>query len=141
MVVVEESILVRAPSGTVWEVVSDLDSEPKFWNGTKKIRNISRDGNTIRREITIAFRDKKCIQDVIIHPTDRIEANFVKGVIDGRKDVFVTPDGDGTLLRVVWDIKLTGMMSVFNGRIMGHVRKGTMQALESIKKEAEGRRS
>ena len=141
MVMIEESVLVRAPPGTVWEVVSDLDSEPKFWNGTKKIRNISRDGDTIRREITIAFRDKKCIQDVTIHPTDRIEANFVKGVIDGRKDIFVTPDGDGTLLRVVWDIKLTGMMSVFNGMIMGHVKKGTMQALESIKKEAEGRRS
>ena len=141
MVAIEESILVQAPPGAVWEVVSDLDSEPKFWSGTKSIRTISRDGNTVRREIIIAFRDQKCIQDVTIHPKDRIEARFVKGIIDGRKDTFVTPDGGGTLLRVAWDIKLTGMMSVFNGMITGHIKKGTMQALESIKKEAEGKRS
>ncbi len=141
MVAVEESTHVRAPPGTVWEVVSDLDSEPKFWSGTKSIRTISRDGNTVRREITIAFRDQKCIQDITIHPKDRIEARFIKGVIDGSKDIFVTPDGDGTMLRAAWDIKLTGMMSVFNGMIMGHVKKGTIQALESIKKEAEGKRS
>lgn len=137
MVTVEESILIQASPDAVWKVVSDLDSEPRFWNGTKEIRNISRDGNTVRREITIAFRDQKCIQDVTIHPTDRIEARFIEGIIDGSKDIFVTPDGGGTLLRAVWDIRLTGMMSVFNGMIMGHVKKGTLQALESIKKEVE----
>lgn len=137
MVTVEESILIQASPDAVWKVVSDLDSEPRFWNGTKEIRNISRDGDTVRREITIAFRDQKCMQEVTIHPTDRIEARFIKGIIDGSKDIFVTPDGGGTLLRAVWDIRLTGMMSVFNGMIMGHIKKGTLQALESIKKEAE----
>lgn len=137
MVTVEESVLIQASPDAVWKVVSDLDSEPRFWNGTKGIRNISRDGNTVRREITIAFRDQKCIQDVTIHPTDRIEVRFIEGIIDGSKDMFVTPDGGGTLLRVVWNIRLTGMMSVFNRMIMGHVKEGTLQALESIKKEAE----
>ena len=50
---------VNASIDKVWEVIADLDNEPKFWKGTKEIRNISSDENTIKREITIAFRNQK----------------------------------------------------------------------------------
>ena len=68
MATVDESVFVRAPPDAIWEAISDLDSEPRFWKGTKEVRNISKNGNTVRREITIAFRDKKCIQDITIYP-------------------------------------------------------------------------
>ena len=41
------------------------------------------------------------------------------------------------LLRATWNIKLTGMMGMFTGIVTNHIKSGTEQALQSIKKEAE----
>ena len=60
----------------VWDIISDLDNEPKFWKGTKEIRNISSNENIVKREVTIAFRDQKCMQEVTILPKQKIEAKF-----------------------------------------------------------------
>jgi uncharacterized protein YndB with AHSA1/START domain len=139
MVRVEASVLVRAPPHTVWEIVSDLDSEPTYWKGTKSIRNISRDGDTLRREITIAFRDKRCVQTVRLHPPHTVEFEFTDGIIQGSKTVTVSGGGEGATLTATWDIRFTGMMGMFGGAITGHIKKGTRQALEAIKSEAEGR--
>ncbi len=134
-------LAIGAPAGAVWDVVSDMDNEPAYWKGTKSVRNISRDGNSIKREITIAFRDQKCMQDVRLYPQERIEAVFTDGIIKGRKIIHVISNGpDSAILRTVWDVKMTGMMGVFTGMLKGHIRNGTEMAMESIKEAAEGRR-
>ncbi len=135
---IESRIEVDAPVDRVWEVVSDIDSEPRFWKGTKGVRNIFRDGNTVEREITIAFRDQKCLQTVTLTPKERIEAVFTRGIIDGTKVVTVAPMGEKTALEVAWDIRLTGMMGMFTGMVKRHVEGGTEQALRAIKEEIEG---
>lgn len=131
---------IRAPPGTVWGIISDVDNEPAYWKGTKSVRNISRQENTIHREITIAFRDQKCMQDVTLYPEERIEAVFTDGIIKGTKTVSMEPrdgDGDSVLLRTVWDVKMTGMMGMFTGMLKGHIRNGTEMAMQSIKEAAE----
>ncbi|MDE0091315.1 MAG: SRPBCC family protein [Thaumarchaeota archaeon] len=133
---------IRAPPGTVWKIISDVDNEPTYWKGTKSVRNISRQENTIRREITIAFRDQKCMQDVILYPEEKIEAVFTDGIIKGTKTVSMEQrggdGGDGSvLLRTVWDVKMTGMMGMFTGMLKGHIRNGTEMAMQSIKEAAE----
>lgn len=133
------AIPIRAPPETVWTIVSDLDMEPKFWKGTKSIRNISKDGNRIKREITIAFRDQKCIQDVMLYPPNRIDAQFVEGIIKGNKEIVVAGDEQSTTLNVTWNIELSGMMKMFTKMISGHIENGTRQALTLIKNEAEGK--
>ena len=64
---VEQEMLVNATHQSVWDMVSDIDSVPKYWKGTTGIRNISRDRNTTRREIVLAFSNKKCMQEVTVH--------------------------------------------------------------------------
>ena len=59
MATIDTSIEINAPIDKVWDIISDLDNEPKFWKGTKETKIISRDGNLITREIIIAFRDSK----------------------------------------------------------------------------------
>ncbi|MFQ5475523.1 MAG: type II toxin-antitoxin system RatA family toxin [Nitrosopumilus sp.] len=137
MATIEVEIEINATVDKVWEVVSDIDNEPKFWKGTKEIKNISKDGNTINREITIAFRDQKCIQEVRLEPKEKIEAKFTKGIINGEKIISLIPKDEKTILHTLWDIKLTGMMGMFTGMIKKHIKSGTEQAMQSIKEEIE----
>jgi carbon monoxide dehydrogenase subunit G len=137
MATIEAAVTINAPIDKVWDVVSDLDGEPKFWKGTKSVRNISKDGNTIQREITIAFRDSKCMQTVTLHPKQRILATFTEGIINGTKTIQLIPEGDRTKMEAIWDIKMTGMLGMFTGMVKKHIKSGTEQALEAIKQEIE----
>ncbi len=137
MAVIETSIEINAPIEKVWDLVSDIDNEPKFWKGTKEVRNISKEGNIVNREIIIAFRDQKCQQEVTLYPKEKIVAIFTKGIISGSKTVKLISQENQTLLEVKWDIQLTGIMGMFTGMIKKHIRSGTDLALQSIKEELE----
>jgi len=137
MAEIHASVDVNVTIDKVWDVISDLDNEPKFWKGTKEIRNISNSENKINREITIAFRDQKCMQEVTIFPKQKIEAKFTKGIIKGEKILNLKETEDGCNLEAVWKIKLSGMMGMFTGMITKHIQSGTEQALQAIKQEVE----
>ena len=137
MAIIDTSIDINAPVDSVWDIISDLDNEPKFWRGTKETRIISRDGNVVTREITIAFRDSKCMQKITIQPKEKIYAEFTKGIIKGSKTLILKPKDDSSLLEANWDVKMSGLAGMFTGMIKKHIRSGTEQALESIKQKAE----
>ncbi len=132
---------VNAPVHVVWDIISDVDNEPLYWKGTKSVRNISKNDNIIKREITIAFRDQKCLQDVTLYPQKQVESVFTDGIIKGTKSVYVISNdsNDRVLLRTVWNVQMTGMMGMFTGMLKGHIRNGTEIAMNAIKDEAEMR--
>ncbi len=137
MATIEVEMEINATVDKVWNIVSDIDNEPKFWKGTKEIKNLSKDGNIVNREITIAFRDQKCLQEVKLQPKEKIEAKFTKGILKGEKIISLIPKDEKTILNTVWDIKLTGMRGMFTGIIKKHIKSGTEQAMQSIKEEIE----
>ncbi len=134
---IEVSTKIQSTIDKVWDIVSDIDNETKYWKGTKEIHNISKDGNKIKREIIIAFRDSKCLQEVTLYPKEKIEAVFTKGIIQGSKTINLKTLEGEILLEAIWDVKLSGMMGMFTGMIKKHVKSGTEQALQAIKSEAE----
>jgi carbon monoxide dehydrogenase subunit G len=137
MTTIEASTTINAPSDKVWEIVSDIDNESKFWKGTKSIQNISKEGNVVVREVTIAFKDSKCMQKVTLYPKEKIVGEFIEGILNGTKTIKLIPQQGITRLEAVWDIKLSGMMGMFTGMVKKHIKNGTEQALESIKQEIE----
>ncbi|MCH8860094.1 MAG: SRPBCC family protein [Thaumarchaeota archaeon] len=137
MAKIEVSIKIKSTVDKVWDIISDIDNETKYWKGTKEIRNISKDGNKINREIIIAFRDSKCLQEVTLYPKEKIEVEFTKGIIQGTKTINLKTLEGEILLEAIWDVKLSGMMGMFTGMIKKHVKSGTEQALQAIKSEAE----
>jgi len=121
----------------VWEVVSNIDNEPRFWKGTKEVKTLSKEGNIIKREITIAFRDQKCLQEIQLKPKEEIKARFTKGILDGTKIITLIPKNNNVVLKTTWDIKLSGKMNMFTAIIKNHIKSGTEQAMKSIKEEIE----
>ena len=121
----------------VWEIISDIDNEPRFWKGTKEVKTLSKEGDVIKREITIAFRDQKCLQEIQLKPKEEIKAKFTKGILDGTKIITLTPKNNTVILETTWDIKLSGKMNMFTAIIKNHIKSGTEQAMKSIKEEIE----
>jgi carbon monoxide dehydrogenase subunit G len=128
---------INATLEKVWEIISDIDNEPKFWKGTKEVKTLTTEGDIIKREITIAFRDQKCLQEIQLKPKEAIMAKFTKGILDGTKIITLIPKSNSVLVETSWDIKLSGMMNMFTGVIKNHIKSGTEQALNSIKEEIE----
>jgi carbon monoxide dehydrogenase subunit G len=137
MVTINASREVSAPVDKVWDIVADVDNEPRYWHGTKSVNNISKSGNTIEREVTIAFKDSKCRQTVVINPKKSIEIAITDGPLKGTKVITLSPSGDKTRIDVVWNIKLTGFLGMFTGMVKKHIAEGTEEALERIAKAVE----
>jgi carbon monoxide dehydrogenase subunit G len=138
MMTINASREISAPIDRVWNIIADVDNEPKYWHGTKTVNNISKDNNKIEREVTIAFKDSKCRQTVLLNPNKSVEIIITQGPIKGTKTITLHPlDNYKTQIDVVWKIKLTGFLSVFTGMVKGHISKGTDEALVRIAEAVE----
>ncbi len=138
MITINTSREISASLDRIWNIIADVDNEPKYWHGTKTVKNISRDNNRIEREVTIAFKDSKCRQTVLLNPNKSVEIIITEGPIKGTKTVMLHPLGNRkTRIDVVWRIKLTGFLSVFAGMVKGHISKGTDEALVRIAEAVE----
>ncbi len=135
---IKESIEVDADVDRVWSVVSDLDKEPDFWWGTKEVRNISRDGNVLNREIVQNFGNNVISQRVIFRPKEEIEINYLKGVTEGTKFLRLEKLRDNRQrITATWDIRFPGIYGLISFFIARHVKKGTVEALGRIKQACE----
>ena len=137
MVTITASREISTPQSRVWKVVSDIDNEPVYWHGTKAVKNLSRSGNTVEREVTIAFKNSLTRQTVVLDPDKSIDITITEGPMKGSKKITLVPDGDRTRVDVVWDIKLAGFLGMFTGMVKKHIGEGTDDALERIAKAVE----
>ena len=138
MITVNASREVSAPLERIWDIVADVDNEPTYWRGTKTVKNISKAENKIEREVTIAFKDSKCRQTVLLTPKKSVEIMITQGPIRGTKTVLLDPlDNHKTRIDVVWNVKLTGFLGLFTGVVKRHIAEGTDEALFRIAKAVE----
>ena len=43
MAEIKTSVIINSTVDKIWNIISDIDNEPKFWKGTKEVRNISKE--------------------------------------------------------------------------------------------------
>ena len=139
---IERSIEINSTRDKLWEIISDVDNETEYWRGTKSVRNISRKGNEIEREIVQNFRNAKIKQKVVFRPKDSVEVQYLKGVTEGVKTLTIERiDESRQRLKALWDVRFPGIFRLTTPMIKSHVEKGTIGALERIKNAAEGKRA
>lgn len=129
---------IHAPVSEVWKVLSDIDREPEFWHGIKSIKNISKSGNIVEREVVIAFKNSVCKETVTIVPMESITTDITEGPLKGKKVVVINRDGEkASVVDVEWDIRLSGFMGIFSRMVKKHILEGTNDALNRISEEVE----
>lgn len=129
---------IHAPVSEVWKVLSDIDREPEFWHGIKSIKNISKSGNIVEREVVISFKNSVCKETVTIVPMKSITTDITEGPLKGKKVVVINRDGEkASVVDVEWDIRLSGFMGIFSKMVKKHILEGTNDALNRISKEVE----
>lgn len=129
---------LTAPLDKVWDIVGDLDREPEFWHGIKSIRNISKRGNSVERDVVIAFKNSTCREIVQLDPKKGINTEILSGPFKGTKTLTLTSiDSDAISVTVNWEIELSGFYKLFSAIVRNHIHKGTEEALERISKKLE----
>ena len=137
---IERSIEIHASREAVWKVISDLDSEPDYWYGTKEVRIITKSDLNVQREITQNFRNHKILQQVVLHPPDFMEISYLKGLTEGTKMMTIREiSSEVQILNVAWNVHFTGIYRLATPFIKRHTALGTEHALERIKSAAEAK--
>ena len=137
MATIEIKLGINATVDKVWDVISDIDNEPKFWKELKKSKIFQKKETRFIERLQLHLEIKNACKKVTLEPKKRIEAKFTKGIISGEKIIEIIPNGDETIIHTTWDMKLTGVMGMFTGVIKKHIKSGTEQAMQSIKEEIE----
>jgi carbon monoxide dehydrogenase subunit G len=133
MVEINASREVPVPLDRIWDVVSDVESEPRYWRDLHAVYNVRRNGNVIEREVTVGFQNSKGRQIVELHPKKSIEVTLTEGPMIGTRIMTLIPSSDETTkVNVSWDVKLSGIPLLFRGVVRERIADGTEEALDRI---------
>lgn len=133
MVEINTSREISVPLDRVWNIASDVDSEPRYWRDLHAVYNIRRSGNVIEREVTVGDRNSKGRQIVELHPKKSIEAALTERPMTGNRIIKLIPSSDETTkVNVSWDVRPSGIPLLLRGIVRELIAEGTEEALDRI---------
>jgi len=141
MIEINKSRDVSSPSERVWETISSLENERKYWPSLKNIKILSRNGNIIEREATIPrgpLGDAKSLQTLVLNPKKSIFLTMTKGPMLGtRKIILDSLNEDKTRIDITWEFELKGIPGFAQGFVKENISQATDEALNRIGEETE----
>ena len=141
---------ISSPIDQVWNVVSDIDNEAKYWSTFKGIKNISTatinmTANTTEREVTIEagpLGETVTHQFVTVNPEQFVvETNITEGPVTGTRTLTLSPSSitNATRIDVLWNMDLSGIPFFGRGFAKDGILRTTEEALTNIAAEIEVR--
>jgi carbon monoxide dehydrogenase subunit G len=135
---INASQVVAAPLDKVWEIIADVDNDAKYYSGLNDIRNISKDGNKIEREVTVGFLKHKARQTIILNPKNSVQLTMTQGPIQGTRITTLRQlDAGNTRIEVSWSFTPSGVPAFVHDMVKSEISRGTKKALQKIANELE----
>ena len=140
---------IYAPIDQVWNVVSDIDNETKYWSTFKAIKNINTTAvnmttNTTKREVTIVtgpFGETITHQFVTVNPEKFVvETNITQGPVTGARTLTLNPsysNSNATKIDVFWNVDMSGVPIFGRAFAKDGIMRTTEEALNNIASQAE----
>jgi uncharacterized protein YndB with AHSA1/START domain len=139
---------ISAPIDQVWNVVSNIDNETKYWSTFKTIKNINMTAinmtsNTTEREVTLQtgpLGETITHQFVTVNPEQFVvETNITEGPVIGTRVLTLSPSSNinATMIDVFWNVDLSGIPIFGRGFAKDGITRTTEDALSNIAAEVE----
>ena len=142
---------IYAPANQVWNVVSDIDNETKYWSTFRAIKNINMTtinmtANTTERQVTLAtgpFGETITHQFVTVNPEKFVvETNITQGPVTGTRTLTLSPsssNSNATKIDVFWNVDMSGIPIFGRGFAKDGIMRTTEEALNNIAAEVDVR--
>ena len=139
---------ISSPIDQVWNVVSDVDNETKYWSTFKTIKNINMTAinmtaNTTEREVTLVtgpLGETITHQFVTVNPEQFVvETNITEGPVTGTRTLALSPsfNTNATKIDVFWNVDMSGIPIFGRGFARDGIMRTTEEALSNIAAEVE----
>jgi carbon monoxide dehydrogenase subunit G len=139
---------ISSPIDQVWNVVSDIDNETKYWSTFKAIKNIyttsiNMTSNTTEREVTIQTGP---LGETITHQFVTVnleqfvvETNITEGPVTGTRVLILSPssNANATKIDVLWNVDMSGIPIFGKDFARDGIMRTTEEALGRIAAEVE----
>jgi uncharacterized protein YndB with AHSA1/START domain len=134
---------ISSPIDQVWNVVSDVDNETKYWSTFKAIKNINmtainKTANTTEREVTLVtgpLGETITHQFVTVNPEQFVvETNITEGPVTGTRTLALSPssNANATRIDVFWNVDMSGIPVFGRGFAKDGIMRTTVEALSNI---------
>ena len=141
---------ISSPIDQVWNVVSDIDNETKYWSTFKAIKNINTTtvnmtAKTTEREVTIEtgpLGESVTHQFVTVNPEQYVvETNITEGPVTGTRTLTLSPSSNTNATRIdaLWNVDLSGIPVFGRGFAKEGILRTTEEALANIAAQLEVR--
>lgn len=145
---IKASSEISSPIDQVWNVVSDIDNETKYWSTFKAIKNINMTAinmtaNTTEREVTLVtgpLGETVTHQFVTVNPEQFVvETNITEGPVTGNRILTLSPssNANATRIDVLWNVDMSGIPIFGRGFAKDGIMRTTEEALSNIAAEVE----
>lgn len=136
---------IYAPVDQIWNIVSDVDNETKYWTTYKTIKNINKIDNIIEREVTVTAGTQKAKthQFVTVNPEKFVvETNITQGPVTGTRTLTLSPSSfssNATKIDVFWNVDMSGIPIFGRDFAKDGIMRTTEEALNNIAAEVDVR--
>lgn len=135
---------ISAPIDQVWNIVSDINNDTKYWSTFKAIKNINETGNVIEREVTLLAGPQgntKTHQFVTVNPEQFVvDTNIMEGPVTGSRVLTLSPSSENnttTKIDATWKVDLSGIPVLGKGFAKDGIMKTTEEAFDRIAQAVE----